>query len=492
MMRRIQQLVCLAVVLSGAALAQAFSLIGPFEAWQVTAIGFQRPGDIGGPKDINEGYRWNLPVITYAFDQSFVLYFGPAGMAAVDSAISLLNSLPPFSDIQDDGTSLYINGDPVPLYTRKNNNEAQTLGLMDVKSYAMSLLLEEMGLAQPERWAWTIYSKHTETVGGQDYTNYTVRQYNYSPVGDHHATPIVNGTYYTYKLTLYPLAAPPFDDMVEAPVGLFPYSSVAGFGIYTFNTGEFFPSLTQDDIGGLRWLYHRDRLVVENLITNAILGQPIGGGSPWLPFFTSTNFITPGTTATNAAAFVTNVLTFQALRPGINKLQFQRVNYDSLLGNRFNPFTNYWTDTYLSNGVMQLQPAQRVITQPDILFVVDDLGVFALSGLPVIAARSGTGNWQNNDPFNGADGAVDGGPGVIQGPVSITFSRLLPYFENYLPYYVSGIGGNTASDDETAASPPSMIWGSFDATTNAPVIFPAYGRITLDDLRAYAVQGGTP
>ena len=32
-------------------------------------------GDIGGPMDVTNEYRWNVPVLTYGFDQSFVDYF---------------------------------------------------------------------------------------------------------------------------------------------------------------------------------------------------------------------------------------------------------------------------------------------------------------------------------------------------------------------------------------------------------------------------------
>lgn len=59
----------------------------------------REPGDIGGPMDITEGYRWNVPVVTYGFDKSFVGFFGPQGVAAVESAIKILNDLPPASTI---------------------------------------------------------------------------------------------------------------------------------------------------------------------------------------------------------------------------------------------------------------------------------------------------------------------------------------------------------------------------------------------------------
>ena len=58
---------------------QAFSLLGPYADWMQQTNNFREPGDIGGPMDITEGYRWNVPVVTYGFDKSFVDFFGRCG-----------------------------------------------------------------------------------------------------------------------------------------------------------------------------------------------------------------------------------------------------------------------------------------------------------------------------------------------------------------------------------------------------------------------------
>ncbi len=55
---------------------------------------------------ISNGYRWNVPVVTYGFDQSFLDYFGSNGVAAVQGAIAVLNDLPPASTIGTDKLSL--------------------------------------------------------------------------------------------------------------------------------------------------------------------------------------------------------------------------------------------------------------------------------------------------------------------------------------------------------------------------------------------------
>src|SRR5712692_7046535 len=89
-----QKFFVLLVVLAVAPIGMGFSLLGPYKSWQVTALGYNLPGDIGGPMNLNEGYRWNVPTVTYAFDATFVTYFGTNGIAAVEKAIQILNDLP--------------------------------------------------------------------------------------------------------------------------------------------------------------------------------------------------------------------------------------------------------------------------------------------------------------------------------------------------------------------------------------------------------------
>src|SRR6266404_4804702 len=89
----------LTVLMLFAIRVEGFALLGPYMNWMAQTNGYRQPGDIGGPMDIGEGYRWNVPVVTYGFDQSFVDYFGSNGVAAVESAIQVLNDLPPASTI---------------------------------------------------------------------------------------------------------------------------------------------------------------------------------------------------------------------------------------------------------------------------------------------------------------------------------------------------------------------------------------------------------
>jgi hypothetical protein len=172
----------LVIALASSTSAPAFSLLGPAKAYQQQAIGYQLPGDIGTPMSLSEGYRWNVPTLTYAFDQSFIAYFGSNGMAAVDAAVKILNDLPEYSLITNDTTSLYIDGLPIPTDTKRVNYEAQALGLRDVKSAVLPLLLEEMGLADPERWVFALRARTTETFNGVTFTNYSVVKLNFDPI----------------------------------------------------------------------------------------------------------------------------------------------------------------------------------------------------------------------------------------------------------------------------------------------------------------------
>jgi len=87
--------------------------------------------------DLNEEHRWNVPIVTYAFDKSFLDYFGSNGVAAVEAAIKVLNDLPPAS-------SLVLSNFPVEV--SRKNFRAEELQLVDLKSAALAVLLEE--------WAW--------------------------------------------------------------------------------------------------------------------------------------------------------------------------------------------------------------------------------------------------------------------------------------------------------------------------------------------------
>ena len=91
------------------------------------------------PQNKGEEFRWNTKVLYYACDQSFLDYFGANGVAAVDAAVAVFNSLPNASDAD-------LNA--FPLEASRINYTASALHLYDLKSTVMELLIER-ALLQP-------------------------------------------------------------------------------------------------------------------------------------------------------------------------------------------------------------------------------------------------------------------------------------------------------------------------------------------------------
>jgi hypothetical protein len=327
------------------------------------------------------------------------------------------------------------------------------------------------------------------TFGGLTVTNYSVIKLNFDPI-TRQPSSYVNGVFYPYTI-LDPIGTLMYADAVEsAPDALaFQFSSVAGGGgtlslsaflgslgrtnfFITAGAGQYYPGLTQDDVGGLRFLYGTNNLATELLLPDVAGGRPLAGGSPWQSYFISTNFFATGTNF----IFNTNLIV-QGLRPGVGKLHFRRVFFDSLVGQAFVTITNLYTDTIITNARALIQPVQRMIARPDIVFTVQDLGLAADNVTPFATARTITTGWQNNDLINGQ--STLGGPGVITPQVNIQFTDLYPFFINEAPGFV---------DNTTAFT--SATWASFDGTTNAPVIYSQYGTVTLQDLRNFFLSGG--
>ena len=478
--------------------AGAFSLLGPFKTdatitggdWQATGfggqpqgLGYSLTGDIGGPMLPTEAYRWNVPVITYAFDLTFLQYFGPEGVDAVEEAIRILNDLPPASRMSDTLTEYALD-------TKGENGTASALGLVDLKSFTLAVLLEQLGLANSERFVWGLRGRDT----GQNFTNYSVIQMSYDPVTIQ-PTRYVNGVLYNYQI---------FDDL--GPIGaewasavewyqldpLYqPYSSVSsgtGGGDFQLGSspslsfggifgaglsiGQYYSGLTRDDVGGLRYLLSPNHYVFDTLLPTVLPRTGGGGGSPWAPYI-STNAFT-GTNAAGTSNLVTVLTNFPSLvqtayRPGMDKITFQRV---SLFGTNFTPITLRHTDSYINptNGRVVKQKLERLVLQPDIIFDVRDLGT--IFEIPVTASRSGTGNWTNNAALNSYFGGAGlGGPGTISPPVVITYTDMLPYFLNL------------AAGDGDISALGGFLWGSFDGTDRPPVVFPTGRGLTLEYLQ---------
>ncbi len=488
MIRLTKGMAWIGLLLGMASGAGAFSLLGPFkdaaggftDPWQgipydgrPQGLGYNLAGDIGGPMLPLEAYRWNVPVLTYAFDYTFLQYFGPDGVNAVEEAIAILNALPPASTMSASLTEF-------PLDTRSQNHTAATLGLLDLKSAALTVLLEEMGLAKPERFVWGLRGRET----GVGFTNYSVIQLNFDPITIQPSR-YVNGVLYNYRI---------FDDL--GPMGgewssavewyqldplYLPYSSVAGGGgspdfelgsspddlsfvSSGLFSGDYFRGLTRDDVGGLRFLLSTNHMVFETLLPTVFPRTAGAGSSPWSPIL-STNLLL-GTNVTGLSNIITSIgtnltnIVRTALRPGVDKITFQRVN---LFGTNFIPILLHYTDRYINptNGRVVRQPVDRLVFRPDILFTVRDLGT--VFEVPALGARTGTAGWTNNAAANSLFGATDlGGPGVINPPIVISFTDMVPFFLNAFA------GGQ----DIDAFGP--VLWGSFDGSDRPPVVYPVY------------------
>lgn len=466
--RQKQLLLGCALALAASA-AQAFTLLAPLGPWQTPRLGYNtNPAIIGGPMSLGEEYRWNVPVVYYGFTPEFLAYFGQHGVDEVEKAVKFLNDLPPMSQ---------LTLDDYPLTSQRVNHRAQALGLVDLKSEALTLMVQGMGICDPTRYVFTLRNRRTPP----NQTNYHVIKRNFDPVTWQHSS-YINGQLWTYTTIIDDATAQPDSIAFNLPVdplelfGFIHAPVTSGFaeGNSLLLSGGFWTGLTRDDVGGLKYIYRRQNYNVETASANAIAGSfgvsagsgGGGGDSPWvIPAPPPTNAV-PGTVVTNSFINI-------ALRGGIEKLSFVRVNYDSLVG-LFEPFTNSWSDTIVTNGSTFSQSLSRPQLIPDILFDASDLqgsddngGALPVDGITFQA-------WVNNQAINGIDNASspirsDLGPGVIDPATGAALPALLFTFNSVGPVYVNQA---EAFVSEINGLGRNFIWGSFDGSTNEPVVYP--------------------
>jgi hypothetical protein len=266
----------LAVMTLALALCQTshgFALLGPHDTWQISALGYDPQndnGDLGGPKNLGEEWRWILPRITYAYDPSFIDFFGTNGINAIEEAIFLFNKeMTNFTALTDDQLRRK------PLDTRRIHQTAQALGVLDLKSSTMGMLAEQLGLAGAERWTWALRARATV---GPTTTNYLVIKRNFDPY-TFAPSSFVNGRRLTYRVGIFPAFFGAgqgvfYEDAVEFSVDQTEdaflgstVSAMVGEDLTSvgLRAGEYFSALTQDDIGGLRYMYRRNNVNAETL-----------------------------------------------------------------------------------------------------------------------------------------------------------------------------------------------------------------------------------
>ncbi len=472
--------------------ARAFSLMGPFATYQLPALNYNGPfttiaipNDVGGPMNVGEEYRWGSPVVVYGFDSSFVEYYGTNGVAAVEAAIQILNDLPSTSSMSS-GLTEY------PLNATRFNYTAQQLRLRDVKSITLSILLQTLGLACPERYTWTIFQQRPIPNTDPQQYYYNIIQRNFDPVS-FRPSAYVNGSLYTYQI-LQISADPDTWDCQElavdvanpnvsvvATAGLQAgatdprvYSQVYGpASLVADGFGLFYSGLTRDDVGAIRYIYRPDNVNWQSAPTGSFGSSSgtFGGGdgSPWInisfqivvpdpisPWTVVGGPIGGGVTDTNGVVTATSFIPVGG-RSGPGKLSYVRVDTDPLLGQFLVPVSVSYPETVINtNGIAVRQVTERTILQPDILFSAGDLGGDPNLGQPYVYEVAGNVFLTEANP---GVGAVQDGPGIVDTGVQIVLNKVGPWIFNI---------GNGSQLSGTRG----FVWGSYDGTTNAPIVYP--------------------
>jgi hypothetical protein len=270
MVRMFKRFLLFAILALGMGRAAAFVILGPFETYQVAALtyGIYPVGpffnfentipELGGPKNLGEEYRRNMPVLYYTFDSSFLEYFGSNGVAAVDEAFATMNSLTNVSYYSSDLSEW-------PMEAQAFNWRALALNLTDLKSFTMSMLVEQMGLGEPERFVWTLHDREVGPGGCPGDVSYLVIKRNFEPsftgLDVLQPSSYVNGTLYSYFITEF-CTGPWVADAVEFAVdpSANTFSAVAS---YSLPFGAYYTGLTRDDVGGLRYLLRTNNMNIE-------------------------------------------------------------------------------------------------------------------------------------------------------------------------------------------------------------------------------------
>jgi hypothetical protein len=359
--------------------ARAFVLIGPTNpsiaaggrvqdrngAGTATVPNVNMDDPMGGPTPVKEFYRWNYPELTYAFDSTFIRYFGHNGMAAVSNAFSVLNDFFEPTDLAyTDGVSSMnlIKEFDQHFSTWEYNPSANINSVTDIESLTLGLLVNHLGLGNPHRYCFVLHDVHNYNAANGTGT-FQVMMRNYDPY-TYRPSAVINGVTHSYWLfndNPADTTAITIWDAVEYTVGsdnqygaIAAIRDVINFGGMAwpavaptvFRTpGVFFRpdysgnepappnvtgqvrdqprhTLTFDDAGGLKYLYRTNNVVFEALDDSVFLVTPAnmnpvkapetGAVAPNSPFLTPQRRVIVGNVA---AGFVMANPTGGAVRP---------------------------------------------------------------------------------------------------------------------------------------------------------------------------------
>lgn len=200
--------------------------------------------------NIGEEYRWNTPLLTYAYDESFLSYFGSNGVVAVDNAIRMLNAIPPVSTIKTNYPPVDRQAPNLwnfPTRPDRYHGRAASARLLDIKSHALAELFSYMGLGNAEDNAY---------------------QFEFGAVALRNLDPIsrmpskyVNGSLLSFVLLGTGVQSFPVDLMKPAVT----LAGTRDHAATRLAEGKFLVAPTRDDIGGLRELYRKDNFNMEPL-----------------------------------------------------------------------------------------------------------------------------------------------------------------------------------------------------------------------------------
>jgi hypothetical protein len=300
MRRMIKTFLCWALLAIAWQQAWGFALLGPIAgadaSWQTITLGYNMAyedtlipgdptwlGDIGGPRNVGEEYRRNDPVVYYAYDDNFSGFFGAKGEAACDQAFEVMNSF--FTNHINGVDGYTTNLSEFPFNSEYFNGTAQGYYLTDIKSVMLHLLVEQMGLAEPERYTWTLRQRFqgASPPPCPENISYVVIQRNYGTfdqplTGPQTGTiysPYVDNLLYTYGILedcghhppAYTAITVPFSVDTTVPeytaVAANNYEGGAESGLGGLEIGGYYTGLTEDDAAGLRYLLSSNTIVYE-------------------------------------------------------------------------------------------------------------------------------------------------------------------------------------------------------------------------------------
>ncbi len=449
--------------------ASAFSVFGPPEAFETATLDYLtryyygNDTELGAPKNYGEGSRLNTPIVTYGYDITFLTYFGPKGVAAVDSAMAVLNALPAASSAN---LSSFLRAG-----NQQINYTAQALSLTDLKSTVLSLMIEHMGLTG-ETHVWDLRTRNPIPATTCGFV-YSILNRNYDPV-TFLPSSYVNGVNYSWVIWDGCSNAVAVADAIEGTVDEANASELTYTAVstrYGLEPGGYYLGLSYDDMGGLRYLYSKNNFAYEALDPTAVVSNLSTVISPW----EGLSITNGGLTAVTGSGAVSNFVGFLG---GVEKITYVKLPSNSLLGGGFVPRVFNYNVPWLTNGAVRNVRISRTVTTPDIIFSAADLVGNTLAWPLTYNAYARGFNFINSGAASIGGGTL---AAVISPQETITFNDVTPLYINETPPFL---------DEQSVLFYPILLWGSFDGTTAAPTVYP--NGSSISDLITELYSGSGP